>query len=717
MKHDHHRQKIVSAFQHLYEHDLSELPYSHQSLPNTVTNAEQAMNYIFNILYPQNKTSVATPADLPTGVDTPNIGDVTPTLNDQRTVQDDGDGNAALYIWAKWDGQNAPQWNKIADFDWGINNVITALQDQTQYLYVRKFGITDYDPTTELPLAGDLAGQHIYGGDLANQHLTLHANNGDDIGVHTGFVQFDDDVRPLVDLTYDFGEADKRWQTGYFGTLVIGTATLTITSDATQATISDTSGLISFSDENLITTGDADASTVTGSTALRAGGVGTYLVIAPGSITDLSGSISFGDENLSSTGTLASGVHTVDSTLVLGSGSITDSTGAISFGDENLSTTGTLGAGVATFTQLNIDSLRLDGNTVSSTAGQLILESASDILIQNSSNILLQANDITGVAGSEITAESFFTLGANRLQITGNNITSDGSEIEFGDDLVPSLDNGMDLGGTGKRFQDIWLSGNIENDTNSLTVANLMRMRSANFRDAAMTLPAQAGDALFYDGSVWLASVPDTEIDHGALTGILDDDHTQYLLLAGRAGGQTVHGSNLTGETLTLLNNSADTAGLVLTTSIDPTADASLDLGKAGSRYKDLYMSGQVIGGRVQNVLNAGVAGLFNAAEEGRMLWTTDSDDLYINDGSAFRKVGKTSYNQIKTDVELFAGVVVNTGLPNDIDPINSIWQISDTATNEVLGVGIEKTGTTVTVIADTGLLPAGNYRLMGIEV
>ena len=40
--------------------------------------------------------------------------------------------------------------------------------------------------------------------------------------------------------------------------------------------------------------------------------------------------------------------------------------------------------------------------------------------------------------------------------------------------------------------------------------------------------------------------------DHGALTGLADDDHTQYALLAGRAGGQVGYGGNAANEDLTL---------------------------------------------------------------------------------------------------------------------------------------------------------------------
>src|SRR3989304_3821460 len=44
--------------------------------------------------------------------------------------------------------------------------------------------------------------------------------------------------------------------------------------------------------------------------------------------------------------------------------------------------------------------------------------------------------------------------------------------------------------------------------------------------------------------------------DHGALTGLLDDDHTQHPILAGRAGGQNPAGGNAANEVLTLRGTS-----------------------------------------------------------------------------------------------------------------------------------------------------------------
>jgi hypothetical protein len=50
-------------------------------------------------------------------------------------------------------------------------------------------------------------------------------------------------------------------------------------------------------------------------------------------------------------------------------------------------------------------------------------------------------------------------------------------------------------------------------------------------------------------------------LDHGALSGLSDDDHGQYLLLAGRAGGQTVIGGTASGDDLTLQTTSNVTKG------------------------------------------------------------------------------------------------------------------------------------------------------------
>ena len=508
--HDHSRFKVVSETQHLYEHGLDEFAYAHPSLPGNGS-VEDALNYIFNVLYPRVLPEVATPADLPTGVDTPNVGDLPPAEGDQRLVVDDGDGNYAMYIFAKWDGDVSAVWHKIADIDFGVNGIVQGLLDQTQYLYFLKYGSTDYDPVTELALTGDNAGQHIYGGEDAAQNLILHANNGDDPGLHTGHVFIDDDFAPLTDLDFNCGEPAKRWLNGYFGTLVVGTATMTITSDGVQGLITDTNGIISFDDENLITTGNANVANAIASNSLVVDDTVDQLTITLGSILSTTGAISFGDENLSTTGTLASGVATIDTTLVFATGSITDTTGAISFGDEDLTTTGDINAAIATFDSLDVDDLNLDGNTLSistlNTDLNIVANGTGIVDIQSALTAI--KTDITGVltvVGSAVIDS--ITLDGTAISVVGDILTTP--------KLAPDGDNSRDIGETGNRYRHAYLSGTIFDDTGDFIVSDLMTLSRAPYRDVAKTQPAQAGDILIFDtvSGKYLASTPGGSNNH-----------------------------------------------------------------------------------------------------------------------------------------------------------------------------------------------------------
>ena len=151
------------------------------------------------------------------------------------------------------------------------------------------------------------------------------------------------------------------------GTMTAATGSTIGNLTLANGSITDSSGAISFGNENITTTGTITAAT---------GSVFGTITVANGSITDSGGSISFGDENLSTSGTLTTG------TLTLGGGSITDSSGAISFGNENLSTTGTLNVsglstlgsltvtGAMTFTSggVTVDNLSFNDNTISSSS-------------------------------------------------------------------------------------------------------------------------------------------------------------------------------------------------------------------------------------------------------------------------------------------------------------------------------------------------------------
>jgi len=54
-----------------------------------------------------------------------------------------------------------------------------------------------------------------------------------------------------------------------------------------------------------------------------------------------------------------------------------------------------------------------------------------------------------------------------------------------------------------------------------------------------------------------------TDIDHGSVSGLSDDDHSQYALLAGRAGGQTLIGDTASGGDLKIQSSSHGTKGSI----------------------------------------------------------------------------------------------------------------------------------------------------------
>src|SRR5687768_10598483 len=81
------------------------------------------------------------------------------------------------------------------------------------------------------------------------------------------------------------------------------------------------------------------------------------------------------------------------------------------------------------------------------------------------------------------------------------------------------------------------------------------------FRGADLDAPTTVGTAgqvltrSGARGTAWQDASGGGTSDHGALTGLGDDDHSIYALLAGRAGGQTLTGGTATGNTLTLKSN------------------------------------------------------------------------------------------------------------------------------------------------------------------
>ena len=108
------------------------------------------------------------------------------------------------------------------------------------------------------------------------------------------------------------------------------------------------------------------------------------------------------------------------------------------------------------------------------------------------------------------------------------------------------------------------------------------------------------------DGILALASASDGTVDHGTTTGRTDDDHTQYALLAGRAGGQTLYGGVNAGDILTLESTSNATKGHIDIPGVG-LGDYSVpdfDLHVGGDNY-GLIQTGDALIGRTSRVTGA----------------------------------------------------------------------------------------------------------------
>lgn len=114
-------------------------------------------------------------------------------------------------------------------------------------------------------------------------------------------------------------------------------------------------------------------------------------------------------------------------------------------------------------------------------------------------------------------------------------------------------------------------------------------------------------------GAVTDAQVPNTitldnitqimNRDHGSLQGLGDDDHTQYVLLNGRAGGQTLSGGTAAADNLTLLSSSHGTpTGDILlgnytgTVNIRGKNDGALKVSASGSNITSIEVAGDITG-------------------------------------------------------------------------------------------------------------------------
>lgn len=159
--------------------------------------------------------------------------------------------------------------------------------------------------------------------------------------------------------------------------------------------------------------------------------------------------------------------------------------------------------------------------------------------------------------------------------------------------------------GTRLYYTDVRVSANADVAAN--TSARHSRAHSAV--SASDHSAAEAADYNKYlhanaaTGALEWAAISPGVTDHGALTGLSDDDHTQYALLAGRAGGQTLIGGTAASNNLTVSSTSHGTKGSILFgTAVYDEVNNRLGLGVTPDMELHVFRSNGALSGTVAKV-------------------------------------------------------------------------------------------------------------------
>lgn len=689
---NHSRFQIWNGNQHPYVHKLSEFRYANKALPN-ILNAEDALNYILAVLYPNAKESVEFKSDLPDDA----------SLNDYRVVLNDGDGKSAGYRFEQREGEAAPSWHKIYDFDWGTDEILQAWENRTQDLFVMRGGYDDIDEFGN-KILGDLAGQRLFGGKSANTNLTLSANSGDGDGVQTGFVQMTDNVRPVSETPLSLGTNAERWGDVFSDTVHAGDVSVS------SGEVVSSSGSLSFGTNDVSTAGKLTAS---------------FFSLQGNNLTNTTGQISFGDENLVTTGNVSGANATfskVTATTNPSAFKSGTSIGAMTFNDNaqytTLDTTGSNGF----FFNKGINVPQVMTGTIFGNLQLSVQASNTSFFSSVSINGELEVNDFLSMNGNQIVGVdsiSASTGNFGNISISGNSIQSVSGSIQINGvsslstsgSFTPSV-TGLNLGSSTNTWNNLWITGSIGGAT-QITVSDLIAFRNANFRDTTRTQAAQVGDSLFWNGTQWLASKPDTEITHNTVSGLTTGDagHTQFVMLSGRSSGQTINGGTGISENLVLQSTSSATKGTIQAAdSLTPTVDSGANLGSSTKQWNNVYTSGQMIGMRVENVAafpaNSGT-------RIGRLVYLTTDGNIYSDTGTAWKQVGGTRFftDTVWNGTETTKDVTVS-----GVDARLAVWQLKDNNNDfECMFVEIKTTSATNVRITVGTALPAGSYRLVGV--
>lgn len=163
--------------------------------------------------------------------------------------------------------------------------------------------------------------------------------------------------------------------------------------------------------------------------------------------------------------------------------------------------------------------------------------------------------------------------------------------------------------------------------------------------------------------------------DHGNLSGLADDDHSIYLLLAGRSGGQTAYGGTASGDDLTLRSTTNATKGNII---IPDGEKLSFGTGLDGNIYPssdDLYIEVDTQDKDLIMKVNSGGTNI-------EFLRLDATAGVRINPDTTITEPGLAQFTEITPEFN-----ITSTG--NSPSALNIVPTIYGNAVNTVNGVAI----------------------------